>query len=130
MMTYMIPRTSSPMRASVRKTGLSVPCVALALTLLARRRAAEAPNGMLHKSGEVNSGEGLALVKAAEGDFLQQQPDRRGYRDGDQRADDAEQHAAHQDRGHADDGRDPDGLADDPGHDEVILGQPVADVEG
>jgi uncharacterized protein (TIRG00374 family) len=70
-----------------------------------------------------------AVVEAAERDLVQQQPDRRGRGDGDQRAKDPEQDRSQQHRDEADHGRDLDRAADDPGHDEVVLREPVRNVE-
>jgi uncharacterized protein (TIRG00374 family) len=70
-----------------------------------------------------------AVVEAAERDLVEQQPDRRSRGDGDQRAKDPEQDRSQQHRDEADHGRDLDRAADDPGHDEVVLREPVRNVE-
>ena len=69
-----------------------------------------------------------AVVEPVERDLLQQQA-QRGRRDRDQGSDDAHQGAADQDRDDRDHAGDPDGPAHDPGHQQVVLGQPVGDVE-
>jgi hypothetical protein len=72
---------------------------------------------------------GSARVEAPEGDLGEQHPDGRGHRDRDKGADDAEQDAADQHGDEADHGGHLDGAAHDPGDDQVILGQPIPDVE-
>jgi uncharacterized protein (TIRG00374 family) len=83
-----------------------------------------------NSSERAGAGRESASVEPSDGDLVQQQPDGRGHGNRDQRADDPEQHGADQDRYQADDRGHLDGAAHDPGHDEVVLGQPVGDVEG
>jgi hypothetical protein len=92
------------------------------VSLLTDRLEAEGWNGTVLPDDS-------ALVQLAERDLLQQQADGGGHRDGDQGADDAEQDPADQHRHQADDRGQLHGAAHDPRHDEVVLGQPVRDVE-